>query len=83
MCVTMWYICYVANMSLQNYLLFVILPAWKHSGNSITFYYSCHIILLHVSGYYIQVCSLSSLGSKAITAVECVQFQEEYSGTSH
>ncbi len=34
--------------------------------------------LLHVSGYYTGEYSFVSLGSKAMTVVECVQFQEEY-----
>ncbi len=41
--------------------------------------------LLHVSGYYTGEYSFVSLGSKAITVVECVQFQEEYTccSTTH
>ncbi len=34
--------------------------------------------LLHVSSYYTGVFSSVSLGRKAVTVVECVQFQEEY-----
>ncbi len=34
--------------------------------------------LLHVSGCYTGEYSFVSLGRKAITVVECVQFQEEY-----
>ncbi len=74
MCVTMWCICYVASMSIKQ--LSYIFCYYLHGNTAVIA--TTVATLLQVSGYYTGVFSFVSLGSKAITVVECVQFQEEY-----
>ncbi len=73
---TMWCICRVASTYIKNYLMFCY---YLHGNTLVMALHSTTVAtVLHVSGYYTGAFSFVSLGSKAITVVECVQFQEEY-----